>query len=137
MKAFVSVALSVALSALAACGNPGVVKLSPDTYMLVKEDHAGVFGSGSSLEAGVIQEANAFAASQGKIAIPLYSHYKPMGPCCAEWASFEYQFRVVDQSDPEARRTALAPRPDIVEDKTEKVTVDVHNTESTRRPNDI
>ena len=32
-----------------------------------------------------------------------------MGNGPAQWATFEYQFRVVDKDDPEARRTSLAP----------------------------
>ena len=30
---------------LTGCANPGIVKLSPDTYMLYREDHGGIFGS--------------------------------------------------------------------------------------------
>lgn len=35
-----------------------------------------------------------------------------------DWASVEYQFRVLDKNDPEARRTTLAPRADLVIDQT-------------------
>jgi hypothetical protein len=44
-----------------------------------------------------------------------------MGP--AQWATFEYQFRVVDKNDPEAKRTSLVPRPDLVIEKNQKVSV--------------
>ncbi len=37
-----------------------------------------------------------------------------MGNGPAQWATYEYQFRVVDANDPEARRTSLAPRADTV-----------------------
>ena len=60
------------------CQNPGIVQLSPDTYMLSRVDHGGVFGNASALKAGVISDANAFAASQGKIAIPLAMKETPM-----------------------------------------------------------
>ena len=115
----------VLVSALAACANPAVVQLSPDTYVLSKEDHAGIFGSMAKLRADVINEANAFAAKQGKVAIPLSSKEKPVGYGPAQWASFEYQFRVVDKNDPEARRTSLVPRPDFVMQKTETTKVDL------------
>jgi hypothetical protein len=72
----------------------------------------------------VIREANAFAARQGKIAIPLAANEKPVGFGPGQWASFEYQFRVVSKDDPEAVRTSLVPRPDVVVDKTERVSTD-------------
>jgi hypothetical protein len=98
---------------VALAGKPEVVQLSPDTYMISKADHGGIFGGGlPKLRAAVIKQANEFAASKGKIAIPLSSSERPMGNGPAQWAEFEYQFRVVDKSDPEARRTSLAPLPD-------------------------
>jgi len=115
------------------CANPGIVQLSPDTYMLSKEDHAGIFGSTAKMKADVIQQANAFAASLGKIAVPISSKEKPVGNRPADWASFEYQFRVVDKNDPEARRTSLAPRADLVIEKTEKISIDTKN-ESEKHP---
>ena len=137
MKTITSILTSAVVVVTAGCANPGIVKLSPDTYMLSKEDHAGIFGSNARLKANVIAEANAFAAKQGKIAIPLYSHETPRGICCGEWGAFEYQFRVVEKNDPEAKRTALAPRADTVIDETEKVTVDVHKTDATPRSKDV
>ena len=114
---------------LAGCSNPGIVQLSPDTYMLTKQDHGGIFGNASKLKAEVIQEANVFAASQGKVAIPLATNERPMGSGPAQFASFEYQFRVVDKNDPEARRTSLVPRADVVIEKSEKISADVHTKE--------
>lgn len=110
---------------LVGCANPGIVKLSPDTYLLSREAHGGIFASESALKASVINDANIFAESQGKVAIPLSSKEKPRGNGPAQWASFEYQFRVVDKNDPEVRRTSLAPRADVVIEKTEKITADV------------
>ena len=118
--------LIVYILLLTACANPGVVRLSPDTYMLYREDHAGIFGSSSSLKAGVIEDANAFAAKQNKVAIPISSNFKPMGGGPAQWASFEYQFSVVDKNDPLVRRTALKPRADIVIKKDEKNTTSIN-----------
>jgi hypothetical protein len=96
VKIVASIVAFAALAAMAGCANPGIVKLSPDTYMLSKEDHAGIFGSNARLKANVIAEADEFAAKQGKVAIPLYSHETPRGLCCGEWGAFDYQFRVVD-----------------------------------------
>jgi hypothetical protein len=129
--------LIFSIAILSGCANPGIVKLSPDTYMLSREDHAGVFGSASSLKAGVIGDANAFADAQGKVAIPLSAKEKPMGICCGQWASFEYQFRVVDKNDPEVRRTSLMQRADVVIEKHEKITAEVKTTNQSEVTKDI
>ena len=120
--------LVVVALVLSGCANPGVVKLSPDTYMITRQDRAGIFGNASKLKAEVIQEASAFAAAQGKVAIPLATNERPMGGP-GQFASFEYQFRVVDKNDPEARRTSLVPRADLVIEKTEKISADVRTKE--------
>lgn len=112
---------AVAAFMLQGCASvPGPIQISPDTYMITREDHRGIFGSLASLKAEVINEANQFAASQGKVAIPISSQEKPLGRGPAQWASFEYQFRVVDKNDPEVQRTALLPRADVVIEKNEK-----------------
>ncbi len=96
---------------LAGCANPGIVKLSPDTYMLSRVDHGGIFGNSARMKANVISEANEFAESQGKVAIPLATNESPMWP--GHFASVEYQFRVVDKNDAEAQRTSLEKQPDL------------------------
>jgi len=63
----------VAAVVVAGCVNPGIVQLSPDTYMLPRTDKGGIFGNASAMKASVIQDANQFAASKGKVAIPLES----------------------------------------------------------------
>lgn len=107
MKRLLSASLFTALL-IACASSPGIVQLSPDTYMISKEDHAGVFGSLAKLKADTIREANEFAARQGKVAIPISTKERPMGICCGQWARFEYQFRIVDKNDPEVRRTSLS-----------------------------
>ena len=107
-----SVGLLIAV--LSACANPGIVEVSPDTYLLFREDHAGIFGSMAKLKAGVIRDANEFAANQGKVAIPISSKEKPVGNGPGQWASFEYQFRVVAPDDEEAVRTRLTRDPDRI-----------------------
>lgn len=121
---------------LAGCANPGIVQISPDTYLLSREDHAGIFGSASALKAGVISDANVFAAGQEKVAIPISTHETPVG-VMGKWAKFDYQFRVVDKNDPEARRTSLVPRADIVIEKTEKFSVDGRAKDESAKPKDF
>lgn len=114
MKIYVAILIMALMPILARAGEPEVVQLSPDTYMITKEDHGGIFGSLAKMKVKVIKQANEFAASKGKIAIPLASSERPLGRGPAQWASFEYQFRVVDKDDPEAQRTSLVARPDVV-----------------------
>ena len=130
-------AFILSVTVLSGCANPGIVKLSPDTYMLTREAHGGIFASASALKAGVISDANAFAESQSKVAIPISAKEKPMGSGPAQWASFEYQFRVVDKNDPEVRRTSLVPRADVVIEKTERITADVKTKDQTDRSRDV
>ena len=99
---------------------PGPIQISPDTYIITREDHRGIFGSLASLKAEVINEANQFARQQGKVAIPISAHEKPLGGP-GQWASFEYQFRVVGTDDPEVQRTSLVPRADLVIERKDTV----------------
>lgn len=118
--------------------SPGIVQLSPDTYMITKEDHRGIFGAGASatLKAQTIREANAFAESKGKIAIPIALKAHPVG-VMGDWASWEYQFRVVDKNDPEAQRTSLAPRADFVIEKNDKISADIRTKDETDKKPDL
>jgi len=85
------------------CSNPKIVKVAPDTYLLSRADHAGVFGNPSAMKVDVIREANEFAENQGKIVIPVYLNETPGWP--THFATCDYQFRLVDKSDPDAQRT--------------------------------
>jgi hypothetical protein len=101
----------LAIIALAAfittgCQNPGIVQVSPNTYMLSREDHAGIFGSKSAFKAGVIQDVNSFAEKQGKIAIPISAKEHQVGTL-ADWASFEITFKLVDKNDPAVNETNI------------------------------
>lgn len=124
MKFLASTTAGLMALVIAGCANPGIVQISPDTYMLSRVDKAGMFGSPAAFKAKVLQEANDFAAKQGKIAIPRNLEQTPAYP--GHLASIEYQFLVVDKSDPEARRTSLTPRPDIVVDSTSRISADVN-----------
>jgi hypothetical protein len=119
-----TMACLLTLALLGCASVPGPIQISPDTYIISREDHRGIFGSLASLKAEVIREANEFAAKQGKVAVPISAHETPLGNGPAQWASFEYQFRVVDRNDPEAQRTSLLPRPDIVIESNEKPVVE-------------
>lgn len=109
-------AIFLALSAgRVMAGQPEVVQMSPDTYMIAKTSKAGIFGNPAKMKIAIIKQANDFAASKGKVAVPLSSREDPLAP--GHFASFEYQFRLVDPSSPAANSGAhLEPRADVVVD---------------------
>ena len=135
MRRILSV-ISFAVACLAACANPGIVQLSPDTYMLSRTDKGGVFGNSAAMKAGVISDANAFAQSKGKVVIPLTTHETPM-EVGRGFATFDYQFKLVDPNSPEARSTALIQRPDVVIENNERPNVDVRNKDVSDKPKDL
>ena len=128
MKKITSALFFVGL--VSGCANPGVVEISPDTYMLAREAHGGIFASPAALKAGVIEDANLFAASKGKVAVPISSHENPMGNGPAQWASFEYQFRVVDKNDPIVRRAQLVKNPNVIIQKEDPDVTDKKSSKS-------
>lgn len=135
MKTTTTISIILLTIFLSGCANPGIVQLSPDTYMLARADHGGIFGNTAKLKAGVIQDANEFAATIGKVAIPFSTNETPVYP--GHLATFEYQFRVINKDDPEAKRTHLIPRPDLVIEKNEKNAVDIKTEEEKSNSPDI
>jgi hypothetical protein len=104
--------LSLLILAVGGCATAPAVPMGNDTYMISQTSAGGVFRSMSSLKTSVIERANAFAASKGKVSIPLASKESPAYP--GHMPNFEYQFRLVDKNDPRAEGGALLPRPDMV-----------------------
>lgn len=82
------------------CANSGVVKISPDTYMICRSSGAGAFTNMPKLKVKVIQDANRFAAKQGKQveAVKLSDTFPAHG-----FPSVEYQFRLVDITNAPAK----------------------------------
>jgi len=120
---------------IAGCANPGIVQISPDTYLLSRTDRAGIFGNASAMKAEVIEEVNAFARSQGKVAIPTSIREVPMQ--IGRFASFDYQFRLVDPASSEEQSTSPVPRPDVVKEQTNKSTVDVRTKDDSAKSRDV
>jgi hypothetical protein len=85
------------------------------------------------MKAHVIADADAFAKSKGKVAIPISTHEEPL-QVCRSFASFDYQFRLVDPDVPAAKSTILLPRPNVVVEQNERKTVDVQTTNKTEKP---
>ena len=81
---------------LTGCASPGVIQLSPDTYVVTKTSTAGMFANRSKMQATAIQNANTFAANMGKTAIPVGSNFtRP----AQGFPSFEYRFRLIEKSN--------------------------------------
>jgi hypothetical protein len=99
--------------ALTACAPAEIIPIGTDSYMIAQTSAGGVFKAMSSLKADVMQRANAFADSKGKVAIPIASKESPAIPG-QRMPSFEYQFRLVDKNDPRAAGGGLVPRADVV-----------------------
>jgi hypothetical protein len=56
----------------------GIVQLSPDSYRLSRVDGVGRYANAAAMKAALVDEANAFAKSQGKVAVPTSSHEEAM-----------------------------------------------------------
>jgi len=124
------------LSVIASCAsNPGIINISPDTYMITRIDKAGIFGNAAAMKAEVFQEANAFAASQGKVSIPISVNETPVTP--GRFASIEYQFRVVAKDDPEHSRVSLNPRPDHVTESKNTIDLNINQKEQNSEKPDV
>lgn len=95
------------------CSTAEPIPMGNDTYMISQTSAGGVFKSMGSLKAEVITHANEFAASKGKVAIPIASQETPAIPG-RNMPNFEYQFRLVNKEDPRASGGALIPRADVV-----------------------
>jgi len=132
-----SVASIGGCSSISTLSTDEIVRVSPDTYMLRVEDHAGIFAfNRGKMKATALKKANAFAESKGKIAVPVYLKEHPVG-VLGDWASVEYQFRVISENDIEARRTSLKPRADFVVDKNINIKGKVETRNSSDRKPDL
>jgi putative oligomerization/nucleic acid binding protein len=120
---------------LAGCANPGIVQLSPDTYLLSRVDKGGIFGNAAAMKAHVINQANDFAKSKGKVAIPVSTHEEPV--YVGHFASFDYQFRLVDPNNPAAQSVNRVPGPNVVIEQDERRTIDVQSTNTTDAKPDL
>jgi hypothetical protein len=80
-----------------------VVQISPGVYEIFREDYRGVFGTEASLKNEVVADANTFANSQEKAAVPMVAVIRSVGFRPADWGWFYYKFRLVSKTDPDAK----------------------------------
>lgn len=83
---------------LSACGpsSPSIVQTGPNTYLASRSSAAGAFTDTSKLKLRTIQDANDFAAKQGKQAVMVSSDERR--PVVGGFPSYEYQFRLTDSN---------------------------------------
>ena len=111
--------------ALGACATAEVVPMGTDTYMISQTSAGGIFTNMGTLKTEVIQRANAFAESKGKVAIPVAAKETPPSP--GRMPNYEYQFRLVDRNDPRASGGGLFKTPDmVIENRSQPTTVVVN-----------
>lgn len=129
---------------ISGCANPPIIQISNDTYMLSKEDHAGIFGSMSKLKADVLIEANQFAESKGKVVLPISVREKPVGNKPADWATFELIFKLVDKDSREmgdsafnANRKVMPIRPDVSIQRSDAISADISIKNQDRVKSDL
>jgi hypothetical protein len=95
-------------AACAAPGGPGVVRLSPDTYRLSRVDGGGRYADAAAMKEAVINDANAFAHGQGKVAVPVATREETTR--VGHLSTIDYDFRLVAPGDPTPRATEPVPR---------------------------
>ena len=98
--------------AITACASAEIVPMGTDTYMISQTSAGGIFTNMGTLKSEVIQRANAFAESKGKVAVPIAAREQPPFP--GRMPNYEYQFRLVDKNDPRASGGGLIKTPDMV-----------------------
>jgi hypothetical protein len=117
--------------------NDPIIPMSADTYMVRVEDHAGIFAfNRGKMKGQALAQANEFAEKKGMVAVPVNMSEHPVG-VLGDWASVEYQFRLVPQNSPEASNKGLFPRADLVIERSDNIKVDVKTQDLSSEKKDI
>ena len=85
----------------------GLTQLSADTYRISRIDGVGQYPDAAALKAAVVEEANAFARTQGKVAVPISSREETMR--AGHLSTVDYEFRLAAAGEPPATPAAAAP----------------------------
>jgi len=116
MNGYMASILFIALfSTVVGCAPAPIVQVGEDTYTISQTSAGGIFKSVSSLRTEVISRANAFAESNGKIAVEVSEKGSPAWP--GHMPSFTYTFRLVSDSAPVtgvSSATSNAPKSDDI-----------------------
>jgi len=97
-----SIAVTLCATALiAGCVTaPEIVKTSDNHYSLTRVDKGGSFDDIASTRQALINEANAFAAKQGKVAVKVAMKDTPLS--VQGYTSVEYQFELLSKAESDA-----------------------------------
>jgi hypothetical protein len=101
----------------------GVVRASPDTYRLSRTDGGGRYADAAAMKAAVISDANAFAQSQGKIAVPVATREETMR--VGHLSTIDYEFRLAAPGEPAPKSADAVQRPQAVAAEKPGAPVDV------------
>jgi hypothetical protein len=107
--------LAVGIVALALGGcmtssmGTGLVQLSSDSYRLSRVDGVGRYADAAAMKAALLDEANAFATSKGKVAVPTSSHEETMRAGHLLTADLEFRLAARDEEAASAAVPAAAP----------------------------
>jgi hypothetical protein len=85
----------------ASAPDAGVVKVSGNVHEIMDVDYRGIFGSEESLIKRGVDQAQEFAAAQGKVAVPIEARIHRVG-ILADWAWFYYKFSLAAPSSSES-----------------------------------
>lgn len=103
-KFYLGIAFAILLGG---CATAQIVPVGGNTYMISQTSAGGMFTNMGALKTKVIQRANAFAESKGKVAVPIAT--TTTRPVVGGFPNFEYQFILVDKDDPRANSDAPVP----------------------------
>ena len=85
----------------------GLTQLSSDSYRISRVDGVGQYPDAAALKAAVVDEADAFARTHGKVAVPISSHEETMR--AGHLSTVDYEFRLVAPGEPVPKPGAAAP----------------------------
>jgi hypothetical protein len=93
-----TMALVLIALGLGACGTPGIVRVSADTYRVSRADPGHVFADAAAMKAAAVGDADAFARSKGMIAVPVSFQEDTLA--VGHLKTVDYQFRLVPPGEP-------------------------------------
>lgn len=101
---------------LGGCATSEIIPIGSNTYLISQTSAGGAFTDMGRLKVDVIKRANSFALQQGKVAIPVSE--KQTNSTLGRFPNYEYQFKLVDESDHRAKDSILKSVPDrIIENR--------------------
>ena len=91
-----------------------VIPVSSDTYLVKVEDHGGIFAfNRGKMKGEALKRAKAFADSKNMDVVPVEIKEHPVG-ILGDWASVEYQFRLVPKGHFKSKGGKLKREADFI-----------------------